>query len=115
MVLVFTPTPKSLVNSMLNGTSNTSIFAERYTFCYANGFGSGTGTVDDSHPPTGAATTEADDPNGCDSLITQTTHDVMNVAMGDGSVRSVTSSVSPRTWRIIGNDPAYQGQVVGPD
>ncbi len=48
-VLVLTPTPKSLVSAMLNGTSNTSLFAERYTFCYANGFGSGTGTVDDSH------------------------------------------------------------------
>jgi Tfp pilus assembly protein FimT len=196
-VLVFTPTPRSLVASMPNGTSNTSLFAERYTFCYANGFGSGPGTIDDSHqdnyywvnwgyiqpgdgseqqavgygwltvyreglyqpagpgsagvpagyfqggcpgadyddsytasktgpniqimqirpnmtPPTGApvATT---DPNGCDSLLTQTAHSAMNVGMGDGSVRSVSASVSPRTWRIVGNDPAYQGMVVGSD
>ncbi len=67
------------------------------------------------NPPLGATTTLADDPNGCDSLLTQTAHDAMNVAMGDGSVRSVAPSVSPRTWRIIGNDPAYQGQVVGSD
>ena len=187
-VLVFTPTPGSLLTAMPNGTTNTSLFAERYTFCYANGFGSGTGTLDDSHqdnyywinwgyiqpgdgseqqavgfgwltvykeglgpnggyfqggcpgadfdlsyvssrtgnsgqimqirpnmnPPTGApvATT---DPNGCDSLLTQTAHDSMNVGMGDGSVRSVSPSVSPKTWRIIGNDPAYAGQVVGSD
>jgi prepilin-type N-terminal cleavage/methylation domain-containing protein len=187
-VLVFTPTPKSLQNSMPNGTSNTSIFAERYTFCYANGFGSGVGTLDDSHqdnyywvnwgyiqpgsgseqqangygwltaykeglgpnggyfqggcpgadydnsytisktgptlqimqvrpnttPPTGApvATTS---PNGCDSLLTQTAHEAMNVGMGDGSVRSVAPSVSPQTWRIVGNDPVYQGKVVGSD
>jgi prepilin-type N-terminal cleavage/methylation domain-containing protein len=196
-VLVFTPTPRSLVASMPNGLSNTSIFAERYTLCYADGFGSGIGTVDDSHqdnyywvnwgylqpgngseqqavgygwltvyreglyqpagpgsaglpagyfqggcpgadydtsyvtsklgnniqimqvrpnmnPPTGApvATT---DPNGCTSLLTQTAHAAMTVGMGDGSVRSVSPSVSPRTWRIVGNDPAYQGMVVGSD
>ncbi len=187
-VLVFTPTPGSLVTSMPNGTSNTSIFAERYTFCYANGFGSGVGTLDDSHqdnyywanwgyiqpgsgseqqavgygwltaykeglgpnggyfqggcpgadydtsyvssktgsniqimqvrpnmiPPTGApvATT---DPNGCDSLLTQTAHAAMTVGMGDGSVRSVSPSISPRTWRIVGNDPKYQGMVVSSD
>jgi prepilin-type N-terminal cleavage/methylation domain-containing protein len=188
-VLVFTPTPGTLLTAMPNGTSNTSLFAERYTFCYANGFGSGTGTVDDSHqhnyywvnwgyiqpgsgseqqavgygwltaykeglgpnggyfqggcpgadydnsytiaktgpntyimqvqpnmnPPLGATTTTADDPNGCDSLVTQTAHAAMNVGMGDGSVRSVAPSVSPKTWRIVGNDPAYQGQVVGND
>lgn len=188
-VLVFTPTPKSLLNSMPNGLSNTSIFAERYAFCYANGFGSGTGTLDDSHqdnyywhhwgyiqcgggdeqaavgygwltvyrelgiyfqggcpgadyddsytssitgsniqilqiqpnmnPPTGArnsgsaGTTNA---NGCTSLITQTAHiGGMCVCLGDGSVRTVATSVSPRTWRIVGNDPAYQGMVPGSD
>jgi prepilin-type N-terminal cleavage/methylation domain-containing protein len=201
-VLVFTPTPKSVLNSMPNGTSNTALFAERYTFCYANGFGSQIGSDDDSHqdnyywvnwgyiqpgsgseqqavgygwltvyreglyqpagpgstglpagyfqggcpgadfddswtkketgpniqimqvrpntnPPTGAlgynAAVTITDPNGCDSLLTQTAHDAMNVAMGDGSVRSVSPSVSPRTWRIIGNDPAYQGMIVSSD
>jgi prepilin-type N-terminal cleavage/methylation domain-containing protein len=206
-VLVFTPKPNSLVNSMPNGTSNTSIFAERYTFCYANGFGSGTGTsksLDDSHQenyywmnwgyiqcgdgseqqavgygwltvysealyqPTGPRSNGlppgffqggcpgADfddsytapitgkniqimqvqptqglppggntlgsypgvsiDPRGCDSILTQTAHQGgMTVGMGDGSVRTVSPSVSPRTWRIVGNDPAYQGQVVGSD
>jgi prepilin-type N-terminal cleavage/methylation domain-containing protein len=188
-VLVFTPTPRSLMNSMPNGLSNTSIFAERYAFCYANGFGSGVGTVDDSHqhnyywhhwgyiqcgggdeqaavgygwltvyrqlgvyfqggcpgadyddswttaqtgtniqimqvrpnmnPPTGAAATGTvgtTDPNGCDGLLTQTAHTGgMSVGLGDGSVRSVSPSVSPRTWRIVGNDPAYQGMVPGND
>jgi hypothetical protein len=188
-VLVFTPTPRPLVASMPNGTSNTSLFAERYTFCYANGFGSGKGTLDDSHqhnyywhnwgyiqpgsgseqqavgygwltvyqeglgpnggyfqggcpgadfdnsttvaktgpnlqimqvrpnmsPPLGATTIVPDDPNGCDSLLTQTAHDAMTVGMGDGSVRSVSPTVSPTTWRIVGNDPAYQGKVLGSD
>jgi type II secretory pathway pseudopilin PulG len=211
-VLVFTPTTKSLVNSMPNGTSNTSIFAERYTFCFANGFGSapskfGPTDIDDSHqdnyyymnwgyiqcgdgseqqavgygwltvfaeglfqasgpgsagyppgyfqggcpgadfddsytasitgsniqimqvqpntiPPTGATilarngvtSTTVTSPQGCDSILTQTAHQGgMTVGMGDGSVRSVSPSVSPRTWRIVGNDPKYQGQVVGSD
>jgi prepilin-type N-terminal cleavage/methylation domain-containing protein len=194
-VLVFTPTPGSLVSAMPNGTSNTSLFAERYAFCYADGFGSGVGTADDSHqdnyywqnwgyiqcgsgseqqavgygwltvyreglytpgapyaanpgyfqggcpgadydtsfvtaklgnniqimqvrpnmnPPTGAPTATTD-ANGCTNLLTQTAHASMTVGMGDGSVRSVSSSISPRTWRIVGNDPAYRGQVVGSD
>jgi hypothetical protein len=193
-VLVFTPTPAGLVPAMPNGTSNTSLIAERYTFCYANGFGSGTGTVDDSHqdnyywvnwgyiqcgsgseqqavgygwltaykeglgpnggyfqggcpgadfdnsyvlaqtgpstyimqvqpnstPPTGSSysvngSVVPSSPNGCDNLVTQTAHSAMTVGMGDGSVRSVAPTVSPRTWRIIGNDPKYQGMVVGSD
>jgi prepilin-type N-terminal cleavage/methylation domain-containing protein len=187
-VLVLTPSPKSLVNSMPNGLTNTSLFTERYAFCYANGFGSGVGTLDDSHqdnyywhhwgyiqcgggdeqaavgygwltvyqelgtyfqggcpgadyddsgtskytpntqimqvrpttnPPVGAqnlGTATAADPNGCSSLITQTAHlGGMSVCLGDGSVRTVSPSVSPLTWRIIGNDPKYQGMVVGSD
>jgi prepilin-type N-terminal cleavage/methylation domain-containing protein/prepilin-type processing-associated H-X9-DG protein len=207
-VEVFTPNPLSILTSMPNGTSNTALFAERYTFCFANGFGSGDGTLDDSHqvdyywmnwgyiqcgsgseqqavgygwltvyqetggltasgqpgPPTtstagpgyfqgGCPGADYDnsytasktgptiqimqvrpntnpplgvtippgfpltnDPNGCDSLLTQTGHsNGMNVAMGDGSVRTVAPTVSPKTWRIINNDPAYQGLVVGAD
>jgi prepilin-type N-terminal cleavage/methylation domain-containing protein len=187
-VLVLTPTPKSLVNSMPNGLTNTSLFAERYAFCYANGFGSGAGTLDDSHqhnyywhhwgyiqpgggdeqaasgygwltvyqelgvyfqggcpaadyddsgttkytpnvqimqvrpttnPPTGAqslGTFATTDPNGCSSLITQTAHTGgMPVCLGDGSVRIVGPTVSPQTWRTVGNDPKYQGTVVGSD
>src|SRR5262249_20222295 len=36
-VLVFTPNPKSLVNAMKNGTSNTALIAERYVKCNING------------------------------------------------------------------------------
>ncbi len=34
-VLVFTPSPKSILNAMPNGTSNTAIIAERYANCNA--------------------------------------------------------------------------------
>ena len=36
-VLVMTPTPKSLLIAMPNGTSNTAIIAERYVWCNING------------------------------------------------------------------------------
>jgi prepilin-type N-terminal cleavage/methylation domain-containing protein len=42
-VEVFTPTPKSLTNSMPNGTSTTVLFAERYAGCMAGAASSDTG------------------------------------------------------------------------
>jgi len=197
-VLVMTPTPKPLELSMPNGTSNTSMIAERYSFCYANGHigggavgaGSGSGFKDDSkqdsyywhhwgyiqcgggdeqgasgygwattnaeagpwgpayfyqggcpgadfswtspstgvtktiqirpnmNPPTDAqnAGTAVADFNGCDSLLTQSGHTGgMTVGMGDGSVRSVSSTISSTTWRTVGNDPVYAGMLPGTD
>jgi hypothetical protein len=35
----------------------------------------------------------------CDSMTAQTGHSALNVALADGSVRSVTKGVSPNTWR----------------
>jgi prepilin-type N-terminal cleavage/methylation domain-containing protein len=37
-------------------------------------------------------------PGPCDKKLASTPHVVMNVALGDGSVRGVTSGVSPNTW-----------------
>jgi prepilin-type N-terminal cleavage/methylation domain-containing protein len=37
----------------------------------------------------------------CSNWMTQTGHDAMNVAMGDGSVRSLSSTVSPRAWAVL--------------
>jgi prepilin-type N-terminal cleavage/methylation domain-containing protein len=199
-VMVYTPTPKSLVVSMPNGTSNTSLIAERYAFCYANGgipnpatqdkLGNGAGYVDDTkedsyywvhwaylqpgqgdeqaaigfgwlttnaeagpwgdpifysggcpgadfswtnstggvtttiqvqptiNTPPGAASdgTLGTSDNGCNSQVTQTGHSGgMTVGLGDGSVRTVSGSISSATWRTIGNDPAFAGKVPGPD
>ncbi len=49
----------------------------------------------------------------CNSLTVQTGHTVMNIAMMDGSVRSVTKGVSLETWRraMLPND----GETLGGD
>jgi len=38
------------------------------------------------------------EPQGCSSLTAQTGHHAMNIAMGDGSVRTVAEGMSPDTW-----------------
>jgi len=51
--------------------------------------------------------------NCCDDWRAQTAHPAISVAMGDGSVRSVQSNVSPKTWTfaMFPND----GQALGTD
>jgi hypothetical protein len=38
---------------------------------------------------------------GCDSMTVQSGHDSLNIALGDGSVRSVTKSLDPNTWAAL--------------
>jgi prepilin-type N-terminal cleavage/methylation domain-containing protein len=52
----------------------------------------------------------------CINLVPQTAHTGgMQVGLGDGSVRSVSGSISVSTWRIVCNDPLLVGQVPGSD
>ena len=52
----------------------------------------------------------------CQNLTCQTGHSGgMQVAIGDGSVRTVTPSISVATWRTACNDPAYAGKGLGSD
>jgi prepilin-type N-terminal cleavage/methylation domain-containing protein len=52
----------------------------------------------------------------CQNLTCQTGHSGgMQVGLGDGSVRTVTSSITVATWRTACNDPAFQGKPLGPD
>jgi prepilin-type N-terminal cleavage/methylation domain-containing protein len=147
-VLVFTPTPKALLNAMPNGTSNTAMIAERYINCNINGnnnsrywsywayiqaspgscrAAAGFGWTT-AYPP---ALYSGGDPQGdysagnltfqvaprltdCTSAVTQTAHvGGMQVGIGDGSVRTVSGSISVVTWRTVCNDPRYSGQVPG--
>jgi len=39
--------------------------------------------------------------NGCDSLTAQTPHRAMNVAMGDASVRSMSTGTTPAVWLAV--------------
>jgi hypothetical protein len=53
-------------------------------------------------------------PRGCDYRRLQALHgDVMNVGLADGSVRSVSSSISASTWQIVCNP--NDGLLPGPD
>jgi prepilin-type N-terminal cleavage/methylation domain-containing protein len=149
-VLVFTPTPKSIIPAMPNGTSNTAMIAERYANCNINGNNSqrywsywayvqpapgacqaaaGFGWTT-AYPP---ASYSGGDPQGdyssgnltfqvapkltdCNSAVTQTAHiGGMQVGLGDGSVRTVSASISVATWRTACNDPKFAGLVLGSD
>jgi prepilin-type N-terminal cleavage/methylation domain-containing protein len=149
-VLVYTPSPKSLMSAMPNGTSNTVLIAERYMNCSINGLNksfywpywayvqpmpgacqsaAGFGWTT-AYPPAkySGGNPQADYSAGnltiqiqpaladCTSAVTQMPHPGgMQVALGDGTVRTVTGTISVATWRVACNDPAFRGQVLGPD
>jgi prepilin-type N-terminal cleavage/methylation domain-containing protein len=140
-----------------DGTSNTTVFAEKYARC--DGTRSPAGTwwmrgvfhgakgapgqgVDDSYPGDGLSavfaggvgrdgvawrqglnsrfqvqpakpTSTASAGGQCDYRLASTPHSVMNVCMADGSVRTVSASISPTTW-FAALTPAG-GEVLGTD
>ena len=142
-VWVFNPSgPGTIITSMPDGTSNTVMFAERYQLCQPssgghtdpvwaaqawntpNGywavaaFGYTTSNIAGGYYPDysygGTAFQTAPQPSACNWYVTQSAHTGgMNVGLGDGSVRSVSSGVSVNTWVLacIPND----GGVLGSD
>jgi hypothetical protein len=111
-----------LASSFPDGTSNTAFAFERYSICGSNGdvrtWGDEAGV--DGHNEMayyaggspGVAWVNANvsaifqampQYSQCTSSTTQTStpHDVMNVLLGDATVRSVNSSVSLAIWRSI--------------
>jgi prepilin-type N-terminal cleavage/methylation domain-containing protein len=121
-----------------DGTSNTIIFAEKYGDCGGN-TGSGTNgnnggswwyrnNFASTYGPYFNARSEAvpypsntfqvqpnpfNDINKCLFYLPATAHAAMNVGMGDGSVRVVSTSVSPATFWAA-STPAM-GDTLGPD
>ena len=118
--------PQSLMNSMPDGTSQTVMFAERYKLCApstpttplwaANPWSSSyTEVAAFGFHDSGVPSVSAFEPNFCNYgvitfqvaplpsqclyLVTQGAHTAtMQVALGDGSVRGVSTNISMGTW-----------------
>jgi prepilin-type N-terminal cleavage/methylation domain-containing protein len=122
---VFDPycVPPSLATAFPDGTSNTALAFERYAICSASGEIRTWGDTADgancelaywanagAAPPanwvaTNVLSTYQVQPTytGCVSSQSQTStpHENMNVLLGDGSVRSISSSVSLLNWQAL--------------
>jgi prepilin-type N-terminal cleavage/methylation domain-containing protein len=101
-------TPAQRFGQLTDGQSNVVLFGEAYQDCdslgrialyswYYHTFGldwyqQGNTLMFQERPGTGTC------PTCCDNWRAQTGHASMNVAMGDGSVRSVSSGISQATW-----------------
>ena len=139
-LMVFDPRgPGTIVTSMPDGTSNTVIFTERYRVC-APSWGGYTGPAWAMHPAYVGHGWDSPvigwrdtpgvgyDPsfnggrsypfqiapavNACDWYVAQGAHSgSMQVGLGDGSVRGVSSGVSQATWNAAGYPK--DGQVPG--
>lgn len=125
----------STLVALLDGTSNTIFVGERYTNCadaHGNVYTSLWADASECWRPAmgfdnvrrtaftiGYVATPMFQvaPNwrtGCDPARTQTAHSSgMNVALADGSVRSVSGSISLHTWQCLCNP--VDGQVLGND
>jgi len=139
-VMVLTPNPKTLVNSMPDGSSNTVVIAERYINCAnsaATGqpgwpylwpgpgpmpctpaFGWATGGYSATYGPDFSSGTipfqVAPTIAGCNPAVTQTAHaGVMITTLGDGSVRPVSAGITTTTW--INACTPNDGAVLGSD
>jgi prepilin-type N-terminal cleavage/methylation domain-containing protein len=124
-VLVFNPnSPKDITAAMQDGTSNTVMFAERYSSCAPSwgghtdptwaanawstpnslwavaGFGFATAGYGQYPDYTSGGTTFQvnPQPSACNWYVLQTGHDVMMTGLGDGSVRGVSVATSSTTW-----------------
>jgi prepilin-type N-terminal cleavage/methylation domain-containing protein len=99
------------LSTIPDGASNTILFAEKYAAC-SNWASVADGAPVNCYKPAYMAKAGAPYPfqvnppvNQCDCAVPQTSHGhVIQVGMGDGSVRGVHSNISSAIW-YAGNDP----------
>lgn len=116
--LVFKQGGASFLRTFLDGMSNTIVFTERYQVC--NGQPTGWGYASLYYwAPMFAYYSKAKfqvlpTQEECRPALAQaTSRSGIQIGLGDGSVRMLTSAVSPQTW-MYACDPA-DGMVLGPD
>jgi prepilin-type N-terminal cleavage/methylation domain-containing protein len=117
--LVFT-IGANMPNTFQDGTSNTITFAERYQICNGAWFYWGVSPIPITKPPRflvpGAGIPFQITPaqNICSASLANTAHTgAMQVGLGDGSVRSLSSGITLLTYQRA-CDPK-DGQPLGPD
>lgn len=112
------------IQGIADGSSNTALWAERMGTCPYSGIPGGTSVTEwvgctyefpaapVFHGGTGLPQFGANN-NNCDPTRLQALSNMMVVGMGDGSVRTMSSSVSAVTWAMVCNP--WDGQVNGQD
>ncbi len=113
------PPPQRLAN-LTSGLSNVVLFAEAYAYCdrmprmaLATPWYHTFGVTQQALPSDDPVYLPKDytmfqvrprpggGPGGCDRLRTQTPHQAMNAALGDGSVRGVSGAIAPAVWKRV--------------
>jgi prepilin-type N-terminal cleavage/methylation domain-containing protein len=117
-------TPPQAFKNLSDGTTSTVLFAEAYAWCdgvgrialYSAGHYHNFGLEPNGTPNTLMFQVRPrikTGPEGVDSWRTQTPHEVMHVALADGSVRAVHAGISQTTWdRVL---KPRDGEVLPPD
>jgi Protein of unknown function (DUF1559) len=108
--MVFKKGGASIPASFPDGTSNTLVFAERYQMCNGNPSGWGYPSLYYWAPVFGYYSygkfQHQPKQEECNPALAQSLNPAgIIVAMGDGSVRTVSPTISPRTWWLV-TDPA---------
>jgi hypothetical protein len=104
--------------SFPDGTSNTLMFTERHQMCHGTPNGWGYSSLYYWTPmfafySKGKFQNVPSDAE-CDPALAQSSSAAgIQVALGDGSARTVSDRISPQTWYFV-CDPA-DGNVIGPD
>jgi hypothetical protein len=108
--MVFKKGGATIPGSFPDGTSNTMVFAERYQMCHGTPCGWGYPGLYYWAPVFGFFSygkfQHLPSQDECNPALTQSLDPAgITIGMADGSVRTVSSSVSPRTWWLV-TDPA---------